>query len=218
MIIKITLLLITFVSFISLPALASVKDVFDNYANYKIRYPSIILNDEHATYNINQNIYQLIARFKDSYNNGDFYSGQIDYEIMYEDDKLLSIVFEEIKDGGDMEETGGDVYIYHHGFVYNKLNGNIVPLSYFVKIVNGDLKTCYKTRSYNCMGKKMEQVRLFTNRIPSDYYLLGNGEIALIFQYPELGGMWSDYNSDIKPATLRLSQMDIEYFNRRNKR
>lgn len=218
MIRRTVLLVVAFIFFINLPVFASVEDVFDNYANYQIRYPRINLEDKNVSYAINQNIYQFISKFKNSYKNGEFYNGRIDYKVAYENDEFLSLIFLEVKDWADMIETGGDTYIYKHGFVYNKLTGNNVPLSYFVRLTRGDLKSCSKTRRYNCKGQKIDHGRLFTDRIPSDYYLLGNGEIALIFQYPELGGDWTDYYSlDIAPATLRLSQLDIEYFNRKNK-
>ena len=191
-------------------AFASVGTNIDNGVNYEMSYPIVYTNDKAVQDKINQDIYRYIAAFRDDYNAGKFYQGRFLYELKFENDDYISLTITDTRYHMGAAHEGFHVY----GVVYDKHTGRKLPLSHFLKITLADLKWFYGSHLYNRSGNKIKAstINLLEKvGVSDDYYLLGNGGIALIYQPHELGS-FSD-----GATTIRLTQEEVEYFNRKNR-
>lgn len=189
-------------------AFASVGTNTDNGVNYKMSYPIVYTNNKEIQDKINQDIYHYIAAFRDDYNAGKFYKGWFSYELKLETDDYVSLTIKDMRYNMGAAHESFRVY----GAVYDKHSGRKLPLSHFLKITLTDLKNFYGSHLYNESGNKLKAGEFYIpERISEDYYLLGNGGIALIYRTFELGAFSEG------ATTIRLAREEVEYFNRKNK-
>lgn len=193
---------------------ASVRTETDSAINYKISYPVVYLdNNQEAQDRINNDIYKYIKSFKKDYYNGMFIDGSLRYEVKYEDDDVLSIMLI------DYRYTGGaHGHEWGAGLNYSKKTGQRLPLPYFVRLRPDDASKVFSFPICNNKNQLLlrRAIQGFVNRkierksITGNYYLLGNGAIALIYQPSQLAG----YREGI--THIEISAKYVDYFNRRN--
>lgn len=189
-------------------ASASVGTNTDNGINYKMSYPIVYTNDKEVQDKINQDIYHYIAAFRDDFNAGKFYKGQFSYELRFENNDYISLT---IMDSRYNMGAAHSQYIVC-GVVYDKHTGRKLPLSHFLKITLADLKWFYGSHIYDSAGNRIKASSYNPlKRVSEDYYLLGNGGIALIYQ-PYVLAPYA-YGA----TTIRLTREEVDYFNRRNR-
>ena len=187
---------------------ASVENHTDNGVNYEMSYPIVYTNNKAAQDRINQDIYHYIAAFRDDFNAGKFYKGWFSYKVRLENNEYVSLTIK------DMRYNMGAAHANHvvYGLVYDKNTGRRLPLSHFLKITVNDLRYFYGGHLYSEGGEKIENLNWSApERVPEDYFLLGNGGVALIYGVNEL------YSSSSGATTIRLNREEVEYFNRKNR-
>lgn len=193
---------------------ASVYEETDSAINYTMSYPMVYLDhNQEAQDRINSDIYNYIGAFRTDYNNGRFISGSFRYEVKYEDNDVLSILLIESRyyGGAHGHECG-------IGLNYSKKTGQRLPLPYFVRLKPDDAVTVFSLPIYNWRDQQIPYsiTKNFTpdtmehKGITSNFYLMGNGAIALIYQPYEL----SCYADGI--THIVISAKYVDYFNRRN--
>ena len=189
-------------------AFASVGTNTDNGVNYEMSYPIVYTNNKAVQDKINQDIYHYIAAFRDDYNAGKFYKGRFSYKLKFENDDYVSLTITDSR--YHMGAAHPDAFV--HGVVYDKHTGRKLPLSHFLRITVADLKWFYHGHLYSSSGKKTDGDSLGwrSNKVSDDYYLLGNGGIALIYQKYALSFGYEG------ATTIRLTREEVEYFNRKN--
>lgn len=186
---------------------ASVEKHTDNGTNYEMSYPIVYTNNKAAQDKINQDIYHYIAAFRNDFNAGKFYKGWFSYKLRLENNDYVSLT---IKDARYNMGAAHEYYVVY-GLVYDKNTGRKIPRSHFLKITLDDLKYFYRGHLYNESGNNTQGWDWGPKRISEDYYLLGNGGIALIYQ---------PYILDCYAAgatTIRFNREEVEYFNRKNR-
>ena len=191
-------------------AFASVEEHIDNEMSYEMSYPIVYTNNKAIQDKINQDIYHYIISFKDDYKAGKFYEGKFSYEVKFEDDNYVSLTITDYR--YNLGAAHGLSAVY--GIVYDKNTGQKLPLSHFLKVTLYDLDLMFGSRLYNYSGTniKHEETNFWKpERVSADYYLLGNGGIALIYRPYEL----SSYADGA--TTIRFSAKDVDYLNRKNK-
>lgn len=193
---------------------ASVYTETDSAINYKMSYPIVYLDhNQEAQDRINSDIYNYINAFKTDYYNGMFIDGSFSYEVKYEDDDVLSIMLIDYRYIGGAHGHEGGI-----GLNYSKKTGQKLPLSYFVRLKPENTSEVFSLPIYNWKNKQLfyRTTKDFTKYtmkrkgITDNYYLLGNGAIALIYQPYEL----SCYADGI--THIEISAKYVDYFNRRN--
>ena len=187
-------------------AFASVGTNTDNGVNYEMSYPIVYTNNKAVQDKINQDIYHYIAAFRDDYNAGKFYKGWFSYKLKFENDDYVSLTITDSR--YVMKAAHPNAFV--RGVVYDKHTGRKLPLSHFLKITVADLKWFYDNHLYNSSGKKIDGWKWGSNEVSENYYLLGNGGIALIYQKYQLS------NGADGATTIRLTREEVEYFNRKN--
>lgn len=207
---KITVLL--FILFLtSCPyAIGSVGTGDDKDINYEMHYPLVYTEDAIAQKKINTDLYQYIEGFRRDYRNGKFINGKFTYTVSYEDDTYISLIL------NDYRWTGGaHGHTFYIGLVYNKHNGENLPLRYFVHLSDADFITIFDFPLYNAQNKQLTSKTKFdykhsVHQIPNNYFLKGNGIIALIFQ---------PYQRAAYAVGMTYTPLEpkwIDYFNRKN--
>ncbi|RHM55828.1 DUF3298 and DUF4163 domain-containing protein [Mitsuokella sp. AF33-22] len=194
---------------VPLPAGATVETGTDTKINYTMNYPLVYTQNPDAQEAINSDIYTYIADFRAAYERGDFIDGSFSYEVKYEDEQVVSIVICEYKWTGGAH--GMPNYI---GLNYDKATGEKLPLSYFVRLTPADRVQVlgfpvYNARDEVIPDKDLSQYR-WDNAISTNYYMLGNGDLALIYQPYDL----APYAAGV--THIKLTAKWIDYFNRRN--
>lgn len=197
---------------LTVPVYANVGTGTANAVNYTMQYPIIYIDDKNIQDRINGDIYTYIQAFKDSYTAGDFIDGKFNYETKYEDENYISVIIYEGKWIGGAHEMSN--YI---GLNYSKRTGENLPLSYFVKLRPEDKNLLYSLCPiYNSKNEPIPNKQLNDNRfgekISGNYYLLGNGEIALIYQPYQMACF------AIGETYIKLTVKLQDYFNRKNNR
>lgn len=192
-----------------LPAGATVETGTDTKINYTMNYPLVYTKDPAAQEAINADIYTYIADFRAAYERGDFIDGSFSYEVKYEDDQVVSLVLCEYKWTGGAH--GMPDYI---GLNYDKATGEKLPLSYFVRLTPADRVQVLGFSIYNARDEILSDKELSEYRwdaeLSTNYYLLGNGDLALIYQPYDL----APYAAGV--THIKLTAEWIDYFNRRN--
>ena len=187
---------------------ASVGTNTDRGVNYEMSYPIVYTNNKAIQDKINQDIYHYIAAFRDDYNAGKFYKGWFSYELKLETDDYISLTITDSR--YNMGAAHSREFVC--GVVYDKHTGKKLPLSHFLKVTVADLKNFYRGHLYDSSGNKINgwAEGFGSNKVSDDYYLLGNGGIALIYQPYALDAY--AYGA----TTIRLTREEVEYFNRKN--
>lgn len=193
---------------------ASVEEYLDVGINYEMSYPIVYTKDKAAQDKINQDIYHYIATFKNDYDAGKFFKGSFSYKVKFEDNDYISLTITDYR--YNMRSAHG--YSKMYGVVYDKSTGRRLPLSHFLKITLQDLNLVYAPSKVYTEGAyglnegdKVTGWDWAPKRISEDYYLLGNGEIALIYQRYEIS------YGDAGQTSIRLSTEEVDYFNRKNR-
>ncbi len=167
------------------------------------------INDE-----INNYIYAHSAYFKNMYYYGDII---FDYVVTYEDDNVISLLM------STSSYNKGKSLKTYHGLCFNKQNGARYRLNNFLRITDNDIgflaNQCYydvscSVKSHELSGYNFKKAKVHlhspTKKVSTDFFLLGNGEIALIYQ---------NVNNDPKKefSVIRLESGQITYYNHTNK-
>lgn len=177
--------------------------------------PTIVIpdnNDIAAKINkdINDYMYRQIAHFK----NLELNEPKFSYILCYEGSTVISLL---IKCEDNFNYRYGDTYETFHGLTYSKINGQRLPLEYFVKLTLNDLRTASYTSLYNVTWQRNSRtlenlsftkyhIEMLLNNVSNDFFLLGGGGIALI--YPKY-----ERNVAIDFTSVKLDSGQIKYFN-----
>lgn len=191
-------------------ASAMVGNGTDKGTNYEMTYPLVYVDDKQAQDRINQDIYHYIAFFRDNFQAGNFMKGKFWYDVRYEDRDFVSLCV------WSSQYNMGAAHAQYacQGLVYDKHTGSRLPLENFLRIGLQDIKAHYSGHVYDEKGKLIRSAYGFPKqprRISEDYFLLGNGAIALIYQPYELASFASG------ATTIRFDRSEVEYFNRKNR-
>lgn len=193
---------------------ASVYEEKDSAINYTMSYPMVYLNhNQEAQDRINSDIYNYIGAFRTDYYDGKFVNGFFKYEVKYEDDDVLSLMIIDYRYYGGAHGLEKGI-----GLNYSKKTGQRLPLPYFVRLRPGDISKVFSLPIYNRRNQHIPYriTKDFTpytkdhKGITDNFYLMGNGAIALIYQPYEL----APYASGI--THIVISAKYVDYFNRRN--
>ncbi|WP_251423360.1 DUF3298 and DUF4163 domain-containing protein [Veillonella agrestimuris] len=157
--------------------------------NMKLSYPLVYESNQDVQHKINTDIARYVVAEKAYYESGAAQSVDLTYEVAYEDADYLSIILT------PYHYTGGAHGMYNRiGRVYNKHTGDVVPLSYFVRIdspmeLTNGLRN--NTLTLESQTGSIETMQNDTwNEVPyisDNYALRGNGNIDLIYQPYEMG-------------------------------
>lgn len=193
---------------VPLPVDATVGTGTDTKINYTMNYPIAYTTNQISQDAINSDIYTYIANFRAAYERGDFVQGTFSYKVKYEDDKFLSLII------NDYRWYGGPIHGTSHyiSLNYNKETGEKLPLSYFVKLEPSDIRQIFSLTIYDDKDTAIPYKYLIhsNHQLTSDYYLLGNGEIALLYQPYALAAY------SFGATYIKLTAQWIDYFNRHN--
>lgn len=193
---------------------ASVYEEKDSAINYTMSYPMVYLDhNQEAQDRINSDIYNYIGAFRTDYYDGKFVNGFFKYEVKYEDDDVLSLMIIDYRYYGGAHGLEKGI-----GLNYSKKTGQRLPLPYFVRLRPGDISKVFSLPIYNRRNQHIPYriTKDFTpytkehKGITDNFYLMGNGAIALIYQPYEL----APYASGI--THIVISAKYVDYFNRRN--
>lgn len=198
------LLLLTMFIIMLVPSFcfAYVETGKQEYTNLTLEYPLVYLDNKNIQDKINTDIANYVYDFKGKYDNGKFYKGFMKYIVGYEDEKYLSIVMK-------ISYTSGYRGTYQLiGLVYDKNNGNNVPLNNFINFYSTDelnnLVNNYIVPVYNNKGQRLSVPRKI-NYISQNYALLKDGIIVLIYPIETLG-----CNAD-GVTNIQFSPKEIDY-------
>ncbi|WP_444313738.1 hypothetical protein [Megamonas funiformis] len=201
------LLLLTMFIIMLVPSFcfAYVETGKQEYTNLTLEYPLVYLDNKNIQDKINTDIANYVYDFKGKYDIGKFYKGFMNYKVAYEDEKYLSIVMK-------ISYTSGYRGTYQLiGLVYDKNNGNNVPLNNFINFYSTDelnnLVNNYIVPVYNNKGQRLSVPRKI-NYISQNYALLKDGIIVLIYPIETLG-----CNAD-GVTNIQFSPKEIDYLNR----
>ena len=191
-------------------AIGSVGTGNDKDVNYEMHYPIVYTGDSVAEKKINTDLYQYIEKFRRDYHGGKFINGNFTYEVRFEDDNYISLILH------DYRWTGGaHGHTSYIGLVYNKRDGEKLPLRYFIHLTDADFVTIFDFPLYNRKNELLNLKAKFSykdcpHKIPNNYFLKGNGIVALIFQpYQRAAHAEEMTYTPIEPKW-------IDYFNRKN--
>lgn len=197
----------------SVNASVSTGTIKDN--NLNMSYPIVYIdNNMNAQDKINSDIANSVYKFRGEYSRGEFYSGKYAYKVKYEDDKYISIMFIEMRYMYGAAHTWDNNYCN----TYDKTTGEKLSLPYFVKIASDDLDLILSLPVYDENNKLIPYNQTNINayrksnhaRISDNFYLLGNGEIAL--SYPPYA--LAPYSFGFTHFVIKADMID--YLNRKN--
>lgn len=198
------LLLLTFCWM--LPAQAMVEPGTEKGDRYAFSYPVVTVEDPQAQAAIQADIDGYLANLREHVaSHSMVMEAKTAYDVKYEDAEVLSLTLT------SYEYTGGAHGMYViYGLNYDKRTGARLPLDNYLKVTVPDLQEAVGKHLYNGSGKKIPFHWTATvKRVPVDYYLLGNGAIALQFQPYELGP-YAD-----GATTIRFSGEEVAAYNAR---
>ena len=176
---------------------ASIENRKSNY-NFQVNYPYITLENKEAANEINRFINKKIQAYRKVYNNHNYTLGILDYELKYEDDNFLSIVFTY---WWYYQNAAHGMY-NTSGIVFDKHTGKLVNLKHFVPELNvRNLKRMVndgKLTIYNTNNKPITLAEPFAlDRVSHSYYIDSDKSVYLIYQPYELAS-YADGNTYIK--------------------
>lgn len=191
---------------------ASVYEETDSAINYTMSYPIVYLDhNQEAQDRINSDIYNYIGAFRTDYYDGKFVNGFFKYEVKYEDDDVLSLMIIDYRYYGGAHGLEKGI-----GLNYSKKTGQRLPLPYFVRLRPGDISKVFSLPIYNRRNQHIPYriTKDFTpytkdhKGITDNFYLMGNGAIALIYQPYEL----APYASGITHIVISAKYVDYQQF------
>jgi len=176
---------------------ASIENRKSTY-NFQVNYPYITLENKEATNEINRFIDKKIQAYRKVYNNHNYTLGILDYELKYEDDDFLSIVFTY---WWYYQNAAHGMY-NTSGIVFDKHTGKLVNLKHFVPELNvRNLKRMVQNGElmvHNTNGKLITIAEPFAlDRVSHSYYIDSDKNVYLIYQPYELAS-YADGNTYIK--------------------
>lgn len=176
---------------------ASIENRKSTY-NFQVNYPYITLENKEAANEINRFINKKIQAYRKVYNNHNYTLGILDYELKYEDDNFLSIVFTY---WWYYQNAAHGMY-NTSGIVFDKHTGKLVNLKHFVPELNvRNLKLMVqdgKLTIYNTNNKPITLAEPFAlDRVSHSYYIDSDKSVYLIYQPYELAS-YADGNTYIK--------------------
>ncbi len=166
--------------------------------NLKINYPFITLEDKVVSSEINRFIDKKMQAYRKVFVNRNYALGIVNYEVKYEDEDYLSIVF--------------TYWWYYHnaahgmyntsGIIFDKHTGKLVNLKHFVPTLNvRNLKRMVQNGDltiYNTNNKPVSLEAPFElDRVSHSYYIDADKNVYLIYQPYELAS-YADGNTYIK--------------------
>ena len=165
---------------------ASIENRKSTY-NFQVNYPYITLENKEAANEINRFINKKIQAYRKVYNNHNYTLGILDYELKYEDDNFLSIVFTY---WWYYQNAAHGMY-NTSGIVFDKHTGKLVNLKHFVPELNvRNLKRMVqdgKLTIYNTNNKPITLAEPFAlDRVSHSYYIDSDKSVYLIDQPYEL--------------------------------
>ena len=113
-------------------ASASVQTGSIQKINLDLKYPLVYTQNQTAQKKINQDIATWVYNSKRDYDNGEFLSVETQYEVTYEDDSVISIMFVNLSYPAGVAHQ----WTSYDGIVYDKRTGNRIPLYNYVHIRN----------------------------------------------------------------------------------
>lgn len=166
-------------------ASASVSTQQRTTGAYKISQPVVSCECPAAQARINEAIAQRIADFTSAARSQYFREGTFSYRTMYEDAQYVSLLIcESTYEGG---AHGHPVYT---GLTFDKRTGALLPLPHFALIGTDDVATIYELPVYRQDGTRIAASFLSElqkkHPLSGNYYLMGGGRIALVFQPYEM--------------------------------
>lgn len=180
----------------------------------KIEYPLVYTDNTSSQNTINSDIANIVYEMKQNYDNGQYYSANMRYEVTYEDSDVISILLHNyaVKSPGAAHGS-----VWYTGLVYNKHTGNRISLENYVNIQSADQiqyglldNILY---SYNANGQRnffYQQTGWSVKYISQNYILSGYGRVDLIYQPYSIGPF------AFGPYRVIFTPKAIDYFNRLN--
>lgn len=101
-------------------ASASVQTGSIQKINLDLKYPLVYTQNQTAQKKINQDIATWVYNSKRDYDNGEFLSVETQYEVTYEDDSVISIMFVNLSYPAGVAHQ----WTSYDGIVYDKRTGN----------------------------------------------------------------------------------------------
>lgn len=193
-------------------ASASVQTGSIQKINLDLKYPLVYTKNQTAQKKINQDIATWVYNSKRDYDNGEFLSVETQYEVTYEDDSVISIMFVNLSYPAGVAHQ----WTSYDGIVYDKRTGNRIPLYNYVHIRNAQqLEDGLYSGVLSLHDESGEEITYDgTNwpveRVSQDYLLRGGGTIDLLYSPYELAPFAAGATS------IRFDPEAINYFNRMN--
>ena len=160
---------------------ASVKSVKEEAVNLKLAYPVVIFVNQKAQDKVNTDIQHRVQAFRAEKIAGKFIDGDFSFTTKYEDENYLSLLLCEYRYTG-----GAHGMPTYTGVTYNKQTGAVIPLTFFVHLRSEDATRILALPVYNWKNEVIPENLLNSYRdkepLTGNYYLMGAGNIALIFQ------------------------------------
>lgn len=213
--IKKVVLILGFILSINSYIFANVQPGIISAQNLNLIYPLVYVENYEAQSKINRNLAKIIYDIKSKYDTGTYYLAQMNYEVTYEDEDLVSILIKThiVWNPGAAHGSVGDL-----GCVYNKHSGEKIPLYNFVKIrdakqiqynlIDGVLS------EYDCDFKNQvyyfRQKEWIVDTVSTNYILMGDGELSIIYPTYSIGPFSAG------PIKIKFDKDAIDYFNRLN--
>lgn len=190
---------------------AMIHTVEQSNEDYKLEIPVVYTDNETTQNLINNDISKYIESFKEDFAKGEIKNGGISYETKFEDDNIVSLT---LTDSRYLGGAHGHYTIY--GLVYDKTTGKRLPLTYFLNITPGQLRSSFSSGSIKIVNYKEQPIDSSLllhplEKIPDNYYLTGDGSVSLIYQIYELVP-YSEGSPHIK-----ISKELVEQYNSYNK-
>lgn len=193
-------------------ASASVQTGSIQKINLDLKYPLVYTQNQTAQKKINQDIATWVYNSKRDYDNGEFLSVETQYEVTYEDDSVISIMFVNLSYPAGVAHQ----WTSYDGIVYDKRTGNRIPLYNYVHIRNAQqFEDGLYSGVLSLHDESGEEITYDgTNwpveRVSQDYLLRGGGTIDLLYSPYELAPFAAGATS------IRFDPEAINYFNRMN--
>lgn len=192
----------------AMPAQAMVVMERQEGPSWKMDYPLVYVDDPGAQAAINSDINRYLDAFQEAMaTNNLIREGIIKTKLCYEDENVISLTLV------DYHYTGGAHGMYVvYGLVYDVHTGARIPLENYVRLTTEDVAAELPDNTFTY--DTTTPVRKFMNepkRVPSDYYLTGDGSVNIIFQPYEIAAYAAG------APYLHLTAARMAYYNEKNK-
>ena len=193
---------------INVSASAQVADNHEEQINWSLTYPTVIVeNNPTAQEKINTDISQYIDELRQDFQMG-YYKCGGRYKLHYEDSSVISLSLYLYR----LPYAGNGNHWSNIDLVYDKATGNRIPLYHYVHATAKDLDLYKRSHSYAQDGTKLKRLKEdVINRVPDDYFLIGDGIVCIVFHSYEIAA------GAYGPCYIKLEPDYINYLNRLNK-